>query len=267
MQIRHTLLFSLLLGLGWTAHVFAFSTGPNPGFNGVFGASRTCAGCHNSFSLNSGTGGVILTGQPDSWLPGQTYALTVTVQPSTQPASRVYGFQLSAVVDSTNQQAGTLTKVNDAVQIVCSPASGPVAYPGINCSAPGAIQFAEQTNANSTTTFTVNWTAPSSASAGRVRFNLAGNSADGDGTDKGDRIYTRAYTVDASTAVGSSTKPFMIADRGGMSVITDGSGSIVAGYSLIQLVRPARRRRVSPFLVTSPPAYSSVRPECRHRRL
>src|SRR5262249_53056700 len=117
-RIRHTFLFRLLLCLGWAAQAFAYSTGPDPGLNGVFGASTNCTLCHDNFPLNSGTGGVILSGQPASRSPGQTYALTVTVQPSTQPSSMVYGFQLSAVVDSTNQQAGTLTKVNNAVQIV-----------------------------------------------------------------------------------------------------------------------------------------------------
>ena len=233
MHFKHTFLFTLWLVLAWTTHVFAYSTGPDPGVNGVFGASINCTGCHTSFLVNTGNGGVTLTGQPSAWMPGQTYPLTITVQPST--GSRRYGFQLSAVIDGTNQRAGTLTKVNNAVQIVCSPGSGPVGYPGINCSAPEVIQFAEHTNANSTTTFTVNWTAPSSADVGAVRFNLAGNSANSDGTDQGDRIYTKVYTVAPVAAVDLSTKAFMIADRGGISAITDGSGSSsVVGYSRIQ---------------------------------
>src|SRR5215472_8135336 len=175
MQIKHAFYFTLWLVLGWTTYGFAYSTGPDPGVNGVFGASINCAGCHASFAVNAGNGGVTLTGQPTAWTPGQTYPLTVTVQPSS--GSRRYGFQLSAVIDSTNQQAGTLTRVSNAVQIVCSPSSGIAAFPGVNCSSPGTVQFAEHTNANSTTTFTVNWTAPSSADAGTVRFNLAGYSA------------------------------------------------------------------------------------------
>jgi hypothetical protein len=232
MNIKHTILFTLWLAFGWTASVFAYSTGPDPGVNGAFGTSTNCAVCHGSFLVNTGNGGVSLTGQPAAWMPGQTYPLTITVQPST--GSRRYGFQLSAIVDSTNQQAGILAKINNTVQTVCSPGSGPVGYPGINCSAPGAIQFAEHTNANSTTTFTVNWTAPSSAGVGTVRFNLAGNSANGDGADLGDRIYTKVYTVDPAVAPDLSTKAFMIVDRGGLSAITDGSGSTALGYARIQ---------------------------------
>src|SRR5262249_52397785 len=149
-----------------------------------------------SFQLNSGNGGVSLTGQPSAWVPGQTYLLTVTVMPAA--GSRVYGFQLSAVIDGANppQQAGILASVNNAVQVICGPSPGSVSRPGISCSAPSAIQFAEHTNADSTQTFTVNWTAPSSASAGTVRFNVAGNSANGDHSPTGDHIYTQVYRVD-----------------------------------------------------------------------
>src|SRR5215468_5071531 len=87
-QMKQTFLFTLVLGLAWTGYLFAFSTGPDTGLNGVFGASRTCMGCHTSFQLNSGNGGVSLTGQPAAWMPGQTHPLTVTVMPAA--GSRAY---------------------------------------------------------------------------------------------------------------------------------------------------------------------------------
>ena len=72
MHIKHTFLFTLWLALTWTTYVFAYSTGPDPGVNGVFGASINCTGCHTSFLVNTGNGGVTLTGQPSAWMPGQT---------------------------------------------------------------------------------------------------------------------------------------------------------------------------------------------------
>src|SRR5215813_13802344 len=165
MRARHTLFLVFVIGFLSTANVFGYSTGPDPGVNGVFGANLNCTtGCHNSFPVNSGTGSVTITGLPDSWTAGQTYPLTVTVQPIT--GSRVYGFQLSAVVDSTGKQAGTLAKVNQTVQVICGTPGVAGVYPGINCAAPGAIQFAEHTNAGSPNTFLVNWTAPADASVG-----------------------------------------------------------------------------------------------------
>src|SRR5439155_8476818 len=103
-------------------------------------------------------------------------------------------------------------------------------YPGINCNTSGAIQFAEHVNANSTRTFTVNWTAPSDAAVGRVGFNVAGNAANGDGNTGLDRIYTRFYPVDAPPP-DLSTRAFTIQDRGGVSFITDGSGVQMSAYS------------------------------------
>src|SRR5215470_9557794 len=103
MQIKHALFLTLVLAMLWTGNLFGYATGPDTGLNGVFGASVNCTnGCHNSFPVNSGTGGVTLSGQPATWTPGQTYSLTVTVLPSTSPTSVRYGFQLSAVIDSTN---------------------------------------------------------------------------------------------------------------------------------------------------------------------
>src|SRR5262249_46130558 len=70
----------------------------------------------------------------------------------------------------------------------------------VPCTTSGAIQYAEHNNAQIvTSTYTVNWTAPSSASFGTVRFNLAGNAANGDLTNQGDFIYTRVDRVDPAT--------------------------------------------------------------------
>ena len=237
MEVKHTFLFTLVLGLTWTVCLFAYSTGPDTGLNGVFGSSINCTSCHNSFAPNSGNGGVSVMGLPSSWTPGQTYPLTVAVQPAT--GSRIYGFQLSTVIDSSNppQQAGNLAKVNNTVQVVCGPPSGSVSIPGINCNTSGAIQFAEHTNANSTTTFTVNWTAPSSAAAGTVRFNVAGNAANGDFSTFNDHIYTQVYRIDPAAAPPPpdlSTRAFAIVDRGGSSIISDGGGDFNIGFSRIQ---------------------------------
>src|SRR5689334_1551206 len=105
MQIKHTFLFTLILGLAWTTYIFAFSMGPEPAMNGINGNAQTCAtaGCHSSFALNSGGGSVSVSGLPATgWVAGQTYPLTVTI---TRTGQRAFGFQLSAVGDGTNQQA------------------------------------------------------------------------------------------------------------------------------------------------------------------
>jgi len=197
MKIKHTFLFTMLLGLGWASFLFAYQNGPAAtgagGVNGVFGPTETCnqVGCHVGNALNAAGGTLALDGLPSQWTAGTTYPLTVTIQ---KPGALIYGFQLSAVFDSNTQQAGTLTKGKtsgtDASRISIVTSTG--------------LQFAEHNSTNNalaaTTTFFVNWTAPASTSGGTVRFNLAGNAANRDGNNTGDFIYTRLDKVSPGAA-------------------------------------------------------------------
>src|SRR5215467_768454 len=120
MRIKHTYLFTMLVGLVWVGLLFGHENGPEAGgagvVTGVFsGPAGTCdqASCHNTYALNSGTGTLQLSGLPAQWTAGTTYPLTITV-PKTA-TSAIYGFQISVVFDSTvsgghPQSAGTLSK-------------------------------------------------------------------------------------------------------------------------------------------------------------
>ena len=237
MQIKHTFLFTLILGLVWTGYLFGYILGPDPAMNGIFGAGQTCAvsGCHTGNPVNSTSGGGSLTisGLPGGgWTPGQVYPLSIAIA---RTGAQLFGFQLSAVGDTTNQQAGTLAAGNGRVKIICGRGTASTSTQLVTCTTAGAIQYAEHSNAQVvTSTYLVNWTAPSSASVGTVRFNLAGNAANGDISNQGDFIYTRVDRVDPAIA-DPSIRAFTIVDRGGSSVITDGSGNLsVVGYSRIQ---------------------------------
>src|SRR5262245_9689860 len=241
MQIKHTFLFTFIVGLIWTGYVFAYVTGPDPGMNGIF-AGQTCntSGCHTGNPLNAAGGSVTIDGLPTAsgWAPGQTYPLTITIQ---RPGQRLFGFQLSAVADATNQQAGTLAAGSGRVKVICGGGTQATSTVTLSCSTPNAIQYAEHTDARVvTSTYNVNWTAPASAAVGTIRFNVAGNAANGDGNNTGDFIYTRVDRVDPAAAPPPppdlTTRAFTLVDRGGMSVITDGSGDLSVGYARIQPV-------------------------------
>lgn len=220
---------SFVLGLLWAANAFGYVTGPDPAMNGIFGQTCNQSQCHNSFTLNSGGGSVTVAGLPDAgWIPGQTYALTVTIK---GPASqRLFGFQLSAVFDATSQRAGTLTG-GAGVQVICGRGTAGTSSQQVLCSTAGSIQYAEHSNAQVVrSAYSVNWTAPASASGGTVRFNVAGNAADGNLQPTGDYIYTQVYKV---SPLDLSSHPFTLVDRGGVSVITDGAGALSYGYARI----------------------------------
>src|SRR5437867_4485115 len=234
MQIKHTFLFTLILGLAWTGYLFAYVLGPDPGTNGIFSNAQTCSisGCHTGNPVNAPGGSVAISGLPTDagWTPGQTYPLAITIQ---RTGLRLFGFQLSAVVDATNQQAGTLTAGSARVKIICGRGTPATADQQVSCTTAGAIQYAEHSNAQVViSTYNVNWTAPSSAGVGTVRFNLAGNAANGDGNSTGDFIYTRVDRVDPAAAPPPpdlSTHAFTMVDRGGVAVITDGSDDLRVG--------------------------------------
>ncbi len=199
MKTKHTFAFTLVLGLVWAGILFAHATGPDPGVNGVV-VGTTCnqSGCHNTFALNSGTGSVVIGGLPATWTPGQTYPLTVTVTGGVR-----YGFQFSAVGNTSGTQAGTLLAAspNDFRVSICPGGSG--------CSN-SALQFAQHNSAGNTSgTFNFRWTAPASASFGAVRFNVAGNASNNDNTPTDDRIYTASAIVNA--AAGDTTPPVISA--------------------------------------------------------
>jgi len=179
--------------------------------------------------VNAAGGSLTIEGLPASWIANQTYPLTITIQ---RTGARLFGFQLSAVGDATIQQAGSFSPGNARVKIICGATGQP--NNEVPCQ-PGLIQYAEHSNANVVTnTYLVNWTAPSSVSFGPVRFNLAGNAANGDFSNLGDFVYTRVDVVPAGAAIDLSVRAFTLVDRGGVSMITDGGGDLNVGYSRIQ---------------------------------
>jgi len=222
MQIKHTFVFTLILGLGWAGYLFGHITGPDPGVNGIFGPTVICnmPGCHVGNPVNAPGGSLTLTGLPAQWVPGQAYPLTVTIQ---RTGAVLYGFQLSAVVDATTQQAGSFTPGSARVKVITG----------------GGIQYAEHSNAQVQPgpTFTVTWTAPATA-VGTVRFNLAGNAANGNIQETGDFIYTQIYRVDPAAVQpppDNSVRAYTLVDRGGVSLLTDGTGTLPdVGYTRIQ---------------------------------
>src|SRR5689334_19670346 len=136
--------------------VYAFSSGPPSEHTGGFG-ENTCVECHIGTALNGGPGRVTITGAPSSYTSGTVYPITVRVE---DPNQRRWGFEMSARVQSSGAQAGSLAPTNNQTQLV----------PTFN-----NIQYIAHTTAGTragTTTgasFTFNWTAPNT-SVGTVIF-------------------------------------------------------------------------------------------------
>ena len=131
------------------------------------GDSGYCANCHG---VATSGGSISLTGVPGSYTAGATYPLTLTL---TDANAVVGGFQIVATNGSSNTQIGSFstpagTRLNPSNRLV---QSGAQAFSG------------------GLTSWTFNWTAPSTGAPATVEFFYAGNAANGNGGTSGDEAY------------------------------------------------------------------------------
>ena len=153
-----------------------FSSTPPSGYTGVNG--NTCANCHGGFPINSAGGGVVVTGLPTgSYVPGQSYPISVTVSHGASDRAR-WGFALAAK-NALGQAAGTFTTTNPNTTLI------------------GASEIAHNsavvTSLSSSYTYTgMSWTAPLNPSASdlNLKFYSVGVAANSNGGNSGDYVYS-----------------------------------------------------------------------------
>lgn len=171
----------------------AFSAGPPVGRTGApalgsFQAELTCAGCHSSFSLNSGPGSLTITGLPATYAPNQEVTVSITLS---QADRMRYGFE-ATMLDDLGRKAGDLIITEtDRTRTV----DGTGAFAG--------RQYIEHLtaglapNGTNQNTWTFKWRAPAQ-SAGRVTLYVAANAANGNGNNAGDYIYVTNASIQAA---------------------------------------------------------------------
>ena len=203
-RIRLILLPALLAGLvgfllthdSGTAPVHAFSAGPPAGYTGAPQEEpEACAECH--VPPDAGTGKISITA-PQTYVPGQTYSITVT-HTNADPTRLRWGFELTVLDNASDEKAGELQTADGLTQVLNN--AGPnSARQYIEHTAVGT--FIGQQNGAS---WTFNWTAPGT-DVGPVTFYAAGNQANNDGNTSGDYI----YKTFVASAPASSTPDFAL---------------------------------------------------------
>jgi len=189
MKLRTLLSLAALAALS-LGSALGRSSGPPAGRTGAPGEdAASCTACHAG-SLNSGAGSVkIVTAA--TYTPGAKQHIVIQLADAGQ---KRWGFQLSARASADNTQAGSFAPVDTFTKVIC--ANGAAAP----CADPASVQYIEQTSAgtrNGTAdaiTFEFDWTAPAT-DIGPVSFYVAGNAANGDGTNGGDHIYTAKLEI------------------------------------------------------------------------
>ncbi len=161
----------------------AFSSGPPPGRTGGPGED-TCAECHLPDVTSSGSFTIVA---PQTYLPGQTYQITVRHNTTDQTRQR-WGFELTAL-DGGDEKAGTLQTNNDGLTQLRSNEEPHPTRQYIEHTASGT--FVGQRNGAS---WSFQWTAPAQ-NIGPVTFYAAGNQANNNGNSDGDVIYATFVTA------------------------------------------------------------------------
>lgn len=199
--------------------VHAFSAGPPGGLTGAPG-ELNCTLCHAG-TPNTGPGELRVNG-PASYVPGQTYE--ITVQHTTSDGTRRrWGFELT-VLAPDNTRAGVLANSSGLTQIVNNDGPG-AARQYVEHSSSGT--FAGQRNGAS---WTFNWTAPST-DVGTVTFYVAGNQANNDGLNDGDQIYTASRSINGPA--GAVPPKIINASAGKKHLFVTGEGFVEGAVLLI----------------------------------
>jgi len=176
-------LFACVGFLACVSVVYAFSSGPLPGFTGAPGEGH-CTECHDSFGeeTNQGNGFVAIDG-PARYEAGERLTVTVSVG---QPGAQRWGFQITALTTDTDEPAGQFVITDPLHTQLIQGESG--------------RWYVEHTEAGSFAgqaegaTWTFDWVAPET-DVGPVIFYAAGNAANNDGMRLGDWIYTTIASV------------------------------------------------------------------------
>lgn len=195
-----------------TRTVQAFSAGPPAGYTGAPQEEpAACAECH--VPPDAGTGRISITA-PQTYVPGQTYPITVTHTNADLTRLR-WGFELTVLDTANDEKAGELQNVDGLTQILNN--AGPnSARQYVEHTAAGT--FIGQQNGAS---WTFNWTAPA-IDVGPVVFYAAGNQANNDGNTSGDYIY-KTFVVSAPA---STTPDFALSvNPSSQSVVPGGAAS------------------------------------------
>lgn len=209
--------------------LYAYATGPDARNTGAPG-DNTCAqsGCHTGTAVNGGPGSVKITFPGElKYTPGVKQRLVVQV---TDAGMRLFGFQATARRETnlTRDQAGTFTPADNTTQVLCDSADTlGQNRPNAGCPANFPVEFIEHARAVASGTFSFDWTPPAT-NVGNIRIYVAGNAANGNGQNTGDRIYTANYILTpAEATTPPPTKPSISSN--GVTEMFGGTTGIAAG--------------------------------------
>lgn len=179
-----------MLACAFFAGTFAYanSAGPQAGLAGAPGEAD-CTSCHGGAS-GSGKLTIALSAGGTSYTGGQVVKVKVTLE---DPTAIRWGFQLTArKTGATGESAGKLASADNNTQVETVGGADFISH-----TTPGT-----QRNTRTSASWEFDWTAPAAGSGG-VSFYAAGNAANGNGAESGDRIYKGSLALTESSVTSS----------------------------------------------------------------
>ncbi|WP_317898055.1 choice-of-anchor V domain-containing protein [Aurantibacillus circumpalustris] len=185
------LAFILITGtLVLASYTIKKTAGSHPGSTGAPG-DATCAqsGCHSDAQVVQDTLGIntLIFSAPDSsYVPGQTYTLTLKVN---SPQTTKFGFELGALKNVNNTNAGIFNLLEPVrTQTISHTINNDLRYSFTHEASGTASLSAGYTE------WKMQWTAPST-NQGNITFYYATNCTNNDGLESGDKIYLSSFVI------------------------------------------------------------------------
>ncbi len=179
------------------------------------------AGCHTGTAVNSATGSVSLTFPNGlTYTPGAKQRIKVKVTDSSA-TTRVYGFQASArlVSNEARGMAGTFTSLGAGIFVQCEDGGN---KPATGCRASVPLEFIQHEFPSNTGEWEFDWTPPAT-NVGNVHLYVAGNAANNNGQNTGDKIFLANYILTPGAAVVKPTISGVVNGASFASGIVSGS--------------------------------------------
>jgi uncharacterized protein (TIGR03437 family) len=197
-----------------------YASGPDPASSGAPGDNAAgCAqsGCHAGTGNPTRGSGVdlVFSGGAATYTPGVTQRLTVKISAA---VGVLNGFQLSVRPNTDSAaQAGNLEPVDAFTQVLC--ATGATKPSNGACPTGASVQYIEHSLSGSgKNQWSFDWTPPAT-NVGPVTFYFAGNAANGNGQNTGDRIYLNSAVATPASTVAApqirASQPVLQAFVGG----------------------------------------------------
>lgn len=175
--------FGIILGTAFLNNLVSNSGGAPSGRTGSPIDTGTCnaAGCHNSFTLNSGAANLSLFSNipATGYVPGSTYTVNINL---TEQGKGKFAFQASAYSPDANANVGAVSLLNSTETKINPGVGNYVTHTSMG------------TAATDTKDWSFDWTAPNPG-AGEVTFFASGLVADGGGSPANDHVYNVTTTV------------------------------------------------------------------------